>query len=258
MSDKSLLDRLASLAAEDPEFDGKARVLDASDPLAAILDEIDTTLLPAVLRFDTGTAQLTLHAGGRMLNQVMEYAGPRPAPDNLLGVGLDAEDEAQLAAVAGVLCEFVRDCKRLTCFALVENDAEDTSTNRVSVTALQHAIDAFEAVEDQPPIERFLEACEAHIKAYLLADNGAEQATHGDTVTVGMLRVALKTQLAPFATGRGALAGGTPDNALNVFAGVLDPNDSLCVANFAELTLIFSIASKVTFDVIAAFERANG
>ena len=151
MSGSSLADLLARLAKETPAFENGARLLDASDPLAAILAEIDMTVLPARLTFTTDADTLELVVTGRRLHQILSGA-----PKQVIGLPLNPEDAELTLAAAQSLADFANGAARLHVSVGLPPDAGSDLSDSVSTGVILSALGLSDDDPDAPLHERFL------------------------------------------------------------------------------------------------------
>lgn len=248
MSDeKTLADRIAALASENPVFEAKARVLDMeAGGFAAILDEIDACVLATRLRFDAGGAQLSLDVAGRRLLSIAEGEGAVLVPEDLLGATLSNAKAQDVQAAAQLISDFASKPASLKLTAEPANGA--VRGDSVSVAALRAALSAPEpAPEDTvSPMDKMLEGCGDHIKAALRLDGNTVAQTKGSIAHVQALKSALSGQLETFLEARAKACASHADPSLTLLQAALAPGLGIGIAVIAdERTLVVYDTSAV-------------
>ena len=98
VSDQSaLVTKLMALAESDTAFVGRARVISLAGvpaPLAAMIAEIDDTVLERTLAFDIDGVVLRMSVAGRRLRGVIDIAGVPQSAKTLTGKVLSQDDAA--------------------------------------------------------------------------------------------------------------------------------------------------------------------
>ncbi|MEO9819579.1 MAG: hypothetical protein ABJQ34_07680 [Paracoccaceae bacterium] len=251
---QSLSDRIAALAEETPDFEGRARVLAPAD-LETLLDTIDSTVLPCALTFDTGTAQLTLEVAGRRLHAVKSVGGDLTASDRLIDQPLSMDDEILRAATAKLLKTFLDDATTLTvsispAAADVLDDAES-----LSVATLREDLDLGANDSALPVFERFQSRTETYMTAAIHLRDGNLVQTSGSVAHTVSLKIALTTQLAAFRDARNKVSKSHSEPSLTIFADAIESGISLCLATIGSEMLISACTTPDISAINKVFRR---
>lgn len=251
---QSLSDRIAALAEETPEFDGKARILAAAD-LETLLETVDSTVLPCALTFNTGPAQLTLEVAGRRLHAVKAVAGELTASDRLIDQPLSMDDEVLRAATAKLLKTFLEGATTLNvsispAAADVLDDAES-----LSVATLREDLDLGANDSALPVFERFQNRTESYMTASIHMRDGSLVQTSGSVAHTVSLKIALTTQLAAFRDTRNKLSKSHSEPSLTIFADAIETGTSLSLATIGSETLISACKTPDISEINKVFRR---
>lgn len=237
MTTPSRADLLAALAEEKPDFQNDARVLDTANPLTAILDEIDATVLPAALTFDADGKTLTLMVSGRRLHRMTDGA-----PASLRDRPLTVEDTALTEQAARALEAFAADVIALTVAHIAPPEGLDMS-DRVSVDALATALGRDAEDSDLPPEQRFLTRLGDAVTAVIHLDNRVAGEMTGSPADLAGLRIVMTTQVSAFLDARSDQCASHSDPSLTILADAIAPGVSVGLAVFDTHSILFSIAS---------------
>ena len=235
MTGSTLTAYLATLVSETPQFQNGARVLDHSSARDTLFDEIDATVLPAVLTFESDTASLSLLVTGRRLNRIVSGGGAE-----VDGKALSPDDAAMTKAAAQALADFADAAKELRVRSTApEHDAADMS-DRISIRALQNALGMVVDDPDAPPLERFVTRMGEAITASIHLDDRVAAQTTGPNIDVAGLKIILTTQLSAFMDARIKNCPSHSEPSLTLFADVIETGTSAGLATFDTQTLLFT------------------
>ncbi len=239
MSDKNLTQRLKALANEEPEFEGRARVVPHADALSTILQEIDAAVLPVNLVFDGGQSQMTLHVAERRLHSIIEVTGDLQASEDVIGQSVSTDNEALLAEVSKLLHAFADSAEKLLLTTAEAKDDAADATNSVSVSTLAKSLECPDPNDDRPPSEKFLAALADIPSAIMHVENGVVSHTEGSVVHTASLKIAVSQQLSRFLKEREQKCPSHSDPSFTVFSDVIEPGQSLGLCILENLTVIF-------------------
>jgi hypothetical protein len=196
MSDHAeLAQKISALAAKDTVFEAGARVISTGgepNPVSAILNEIDDTILERNLEIRADDAVVNLIVSGRRLRGI---AGASSGADGVLGQVLSREEPEVVAAVFAVLSELCGQAQRLTARYLPPTAFGKDGERGISVKGLAELWQLDLDETPKPPMERFLRANRAAAVAMLHMRDGELQSSAGD---VAALQSILDKQLAEF------------------------------------------------------------
>lgn len=234
-ADKTLQDRLEALGAKDERYEAGARLLGdlpTADALAAILDEIDTAVLPSRLTFARNDAVLEVLTSGRRVASVVASSH---APD-LAGKALAPEQAGALALAINALAEATGGALRVTA---VQEDQSATPGAETGVTAgaLRRALAQVSGGAGNPApanLETFLSSAKDSILAVLVLQGGEEVQASGDAALCDALRNAAGLRLAD--------ADQREAPALTCLNGTLTAGTGTGIACFDTGTALFAYA----------------
>lgn len=199
MSDQSaLVTKLMALADDGTSFVGTARVISLAgvpDPLAAMIDEIDTAVLERALVFDIDGVVLRMAVAGRRLRGVIDIAGVPQSTEAITGKVLSQDDVATTKAVGTLLADLCKDAKQVTVQAKPAEPLGNPSEAGVPATALAGLWQVAQVGAPQSKMARFLAVNAATITAFIQAQDGAITATQGDTAQLDPI---WRDQFGPF------------------------------------------------------------
>lgn len=231
--EKTLADRLAALASENPVFEGKSRVLNTDGGVAeAMLDEVDASVLAVRLNFETGEGSLVLDVAGRRILAVDGASGSVSLPGDLQGTSLSMGNGDQLGQLAKLVSEFSSKAKTLKVDA--QPAKSSVAGDGVSVAALRTAMGAAEAASKESPMDKMLAGCGDALKAALRLDGNTVAQTKGSIAHVQGLKVALSTQLEGFLDSRAKVCASHAEPSLTLCQETMAPGIGMGIAVIAD------------------------
>lgn len=199
MSDlKALAEKLAILASTDTVFDADARVISVGgspSPMAAILTEIDETILERNLEFTADNTTINLSVSGRRMRGILAISPATPEAGTVIGKTISREEPDLLLATADVLAAACVNASRITVRSHAPEPFGKGGERGVSARRLAEmwGIKLNEAPE--PPMDRFLTANAAIMPATMHVRGGKIVSTTSDSDT---LRAIWDTQVLAF------------------------------------------------------------
>lgn len=199
MSEKTIIaNKFAALLADDEVYVSGARILSqggAPTPLAAVLTEIDATVLERTLVFSIDDVNVSMNVAGRRLRGFLEVSGNLPEANSVIGKVLSQDDPETLQAAGDMMMLLCASANRVMVRSLpaehLGNNA-DAGLTASGLAKLWHIdLDARPAAF----VERFLDANSNDMNAYVYVSNGAVSKTGGDFATIEAL---WSTQIAEF------------------------------------------------------------
>lgn len=190
-----LEEKLAKLRARERATDEKRKLRGAGADalLAALVTEIDETILPRKLSFSTPSGQVHLAVANRRLQALL---GPAPAsvPEDLVGHALPDAEDPKLAELGTALKTVFAEADGVNIFA---SRLKETFASDIGVPAVQlprvWSVDAPTAADPSETLERFLSGLDLETAAWLRIEGeevtgqgGAEErvAKLGETAAV--------------------------------------------------------------------------
>jgi hypothetical protein len=224
----TLAARLAMLAAAGETYEDGARRLAHPDGFAAILEEIDMTVLPATLTFLNGSGEVALHVSGRRLHGILSPAR-----------AVSPDDADTIRAAAELLRDFAA-AGPLRVRADAAPTGPDDQANSVSVAALAQA--AGQVDPDTPLVEQARGRLGALMQAGLIVRGAAVQDAEGPEALVALLRGVAEGGLARFLTGRRESCGSHKDPSLTLVGGAAGEGAALGIAVLGDACLLCVVA----------------
>ncbi len=249
--------RIAQLANQAPEFDGKARVISKENPsIDDLIDVIDGTVLASALTFDTGAARLTLHVAGRRLHLISDADGSVEDGGSVFGKPLAVEDETLRANAAEMLRMFMDGASVLAVVAEASRDIDGDAPDSMSVDSLRKAL-GVDAIDDAhlPQIERLLARVGDQMSAWILMSGNRLESTSGSVADISGLKIALTTQLSHFEQTRAKSCPSHSEPSITLFMNSANVGQCLGIATFENSKLLFSLSKGEFAPVCRAFRR---
>ncbi|WP_299722468.1 hypothetical protein [uncultured Tateyamaria sp.] len=241
---------LAALSSEEPTFVDGARVLDHSDALGAILNEIDAAILSTAMTFHTERGALSVLVTGRRLHMIT--AG---APDDVLDRALDPDDGALIKSAAQTLQDFAADAVELRVAHAPVAAHEASMSGRVSVQKLNAALGRYIDDPDASPYDRFLTRMTGDITAAIHLKNKAAQDMTGSSADLAQLKIVISTQLSAFIDARSENCPSHSDPSLTLLRDVTAPGVTLGLAIFGEQAVLFSLPTSEVAKASQSFSQ---
>ncbi|MDJ1006665.1 MAG: hypothetical protein QNJ13_02480 [Paracoccaceae bacterium] len=196
---RRLKNRIRKLNAPARQSEQGREIASGADasPLAAVLLEVDETMLPRRLVFSRGDARLSLSAGNRRLIGIEHAEGSAEAPAKpLMGVSLTRPDVALLGrlrdalttALAGSEPIFVR--TEPAADGQVDFAAGTTAQALASAWGVDLSADAGppDAPDEAGGLDMFLTTAPSLARAWVRLSSGGIADTGGDPATLGRLQ----------------------------------------------------------------------
>jgi hypothetical protein len=263
-----LTGRISALASETPVFVGKARVLSVEHGgLAAMLDEIDATVLSTRLRFDNGAAQIALDVAGRRLLRIAEVEGSVAMPEGLLGATLSTERAEELNGAVHVLDAFASGSDGLNVMTEAANGA--ARGDSVSVAAICAALEKSAEEPEAPateaevlpsaepeasPLGSLLDACGDSIKAALRLDGNTVAQTKGSIAHVQALKSVLSGQADAFIERRAKACASHGEPSLTLLQNTLAPGLGTGLAVIGEELMLLAYDTNAVATLLKAWK----
>lgn len=201
MDKKTLAKKLAALSTEGETFEGGFRVVsDGVEPpiLAAILNEVDLTVLPRKLAFRMDNSEITLVAGGRRLRGLVKASKDIKGVIGVLGKPLTRDDAELLAGLHEIIGQFTATAGKLT----VESSEPDAMGGQADAGLTAQILAEIWGVdlniEPATPVMSFIRGCGAMTTAWVIMTNDSENKTGGDGAKLAALKAAISQQWAQF------------------------------------------------------------
>ena len=256
----ALTDKLAALAARDEVFVAGARVITHDNgevAIAAVLREIDSTVLERTLEFTIGQVDVSAIVAGRRLRGLYAVSGDISAADQVVGQVLSREEPEILKATGTLIRTLCADTKRIT---VRSNPMEPFGTSAdagISAADLADIWDVDLDATPAPPVVRFMTANAAGLQAYLyLTDGKTVTETAGDTA---LLQAIWDDQVFAFRKRQKELSGkvsGGPH--LTCFEGAFGPGTAVAIAMSGDEVCLCTFAPDQMGALAASWQAITG
>ena len=248
----ALTDRLSALAAEDEVFVAGARVISEDGgpvALAAILREIDSTVLERTLVFGFGNATVSTIVAGRRLKGVLEVSGDVASADEVIGQPLSREEPQTIDIVGALMAQLCAAATRVTVRAQPIEPFGKGGDVGISATGLSDIWQVNLDAKPLPPLARFISANAGMMGAYLYVMDGSVVETSGD---VAALQWIWESQVLAFRKRQNALSKKPAGTQLICFEGAAGPGTAIALALAGDDACLCSVAP----DQITALTRS--
>ncbi len=183
----ALTEKLSALAAEDDVFVAGARVI-AQDggqvALAAILREIDATILERTLVFGIGDVSASLIVAGRRLKGLLSVSG---SSDAAIGQSLSREEPKILQAAGDLMTSLCDKASRVTVRAEPIQPFSKGGDAGISAKGLAELWNVDLNARPLPPIARFLAANASVLGGHLLISGADIVESAGETEALQLI-----------------------------------------------------------------------
>jgi len=252
-----LISRLSVLTGAFPVSDDGRTPLNADDPIAAILDEVDATVLGASLRFITADKVLEVQITGRRIILVSKINDP--AASQLIDRVLSASSEDDANALTQALVRFANGIDT----AGLSLEAGPLRSDLIGISGRLSKAMIEKTLADMRPANSTLSAPDGIVgtvhdlgQAFLQFGDGQPEFGFGDQQLVEGLQTFRHEQLENIlrAESRTKPLCATPE--LTILTETLGPGICLGLLRSDTQTLIFAFDVTDLFDVISRFDNA--
>jgi len=229
MSDLNALTRkLAALTAGDTVYEAGGRVIvDDSDSssVAAILREVDDTVLERLLSFTAGDTTINIIAAGRRMRGILNVLPPRD--DAMIGQVLSREEPEDVQAVFDLLQGLCGDAEKMTVRSLPPEPFGKGGERGISALGLADlwSVEINEA--PKPPMEKFLTMNASAFSSLLHVRKGEVLSTSGD---ISALQKIWSTQVQAFREAHNKTLRGEAEAQLICLESAFDDGTSAAMA----------------------------
>jgi len=245
--DKTLQRRLAALSKNEEYGNDGARLLaKAHIPLATILEEIDTTVMPARLRFIAGKRWLEALVSERRLRKITGMEPALPAPRPGFETAFTGEDAGATTDAVTLLAEFAGQSKGNI---LVTSEAVELAPGDAGIgLSVDMIIGAMQAPDPAPEekaregtrIRRLMDGLGDTATAYIYLVDGRRKENGGDEAHGARLKLCRETQLANFDADRVQVVPGYKNPSMTCLNETLADGIGVSFAVCQNEILIFS------------------
>ncbi|MBE0412308.1 hypothetical protein [Yoonia sp.] len=228
MPDRSVIaTKLAALVEKNARLkDGKRLISHDLPPLAAILREIDDTVLERTLIFGIGQTNVHAVVAGRRLKGIVEISGDVTAQDDIVGQIFSRDDPAPLAAIGTLLKKLCDATPQVTVISTAPRPLGSSAEAGVATAALASAWAVDTVRQPATALQQFVAANVALITASYHVADGQPPQTTGDTAR---LQDIWKTQITLFRKRHKSVVG-KPATPMLIGIQTKQPNQMLCLA----------------------------
>ena len=229
MSDlNALAQKLAALISKGDVFDAGARVISqggSPSPMAAILAEIDDTILERDLEFKSGSNTANVIVAGRRLRGI--YALTPSTGNEAIGETISREEPETVQTTFTLLSDFFANADKLTVRSLPPEPFGKGGERGISARGLAELWQVEMDEAPKPPMERFLRANAQIIISLMHVSGGEIASTSGN---FDALQTIWTTQVQEFRDKHKNALNGEDGPKLICLEGALDDGSSAALA----------------------------
>lgn len=169
IDERAVARKLAILGGEKPVFRDGGRVISNGilpPPLAAVLEEIDNTVLKRRLTFRAGDSLLSFVVAGRRLMTLAAASPDLSMAQPLVGTALSHDDEDVFEAVAAAIVALTEDARPVRVES-AQSDEGGVHTNIGIPVDRMTDLMGVDLTDRPQPMQQFIEACEHFYSACL-------------------------------------------------------------------------------------------
>lgn len=236
----ALANKIAALIADDAVFIAGARVISqggAPPALAAILAEIDNTVLERTLVFGIDDVNVSMVVAGRRMRGIVDVSGNLPEAAPVVGKVLSRDEPKIMQAAGDLLTLLCVAAARVTVRSLPPRPLGTSADAGISATGLADLWQVDIDAEPAPPMERFLTAIGPTTVSRLYLADGAVADTSGD---IAALQAIWEDQAAAFRKRHRALYPKANGPMLVGLDGVLQSGEAVAIATIGSDVALFS------------------
>lgn len=196
-----LLRKLAAIASTASVLEDGSRAISNGtwpQPISAILDEIDDTVLKRRLFFANGSNHLSMVVSGRRLLMIDQTTEDFDGKDDMLNQPLSSEEADKVRTVAELLAKFAQHDGRLTVKSEAAEAVSGPTDSGVSVSTLAEVMGIDLSEEPEDPVQQFIEATSDLMNSCLYYVDGEEVGENGDETEISKLRSILSDEWEAF------------------------------------------------------------
>ncbi|MFK7874575.1 MAG: hypothetical protein AB8B71_02180 [Paracoccaceae bacterium] len=252
---------VSQLAGEVPSFVDGFRVLQGEpgsvDP---ILNEIDATVLAAILTLKTDQSSLRLHVAGRRLYMLSEATGGLYVDPDLLNQPLSMDDVKIHGRVVPVLKTLACDGGKLRVKSEPQQDHAIEAAHSLSVDVLRSLANiqpAYVARENLTAGELFLAQARAHVSSGIVLNQSRISESFGTVEDIASLKTMLKTQVAAFDAKRTTKCPSHREPSLTFWMDALQQGSSVVLATFDDMRLLCAVDNGSFTSLFAQFKKIS-
>lgn len=256
----TLTEKLSALVAEDEVFVAGARVItDESGEvaMAAVLREIDSTVLERTLIFTIGEVDVAAVVSGRRLRGIYDIAGDAPGRDKVAGQVLSQEDPTTLKATGALLMSLCGAADRVSVRSRPMDSFGTSADAGITAAGLADIWDIDPHATPPPPVIRFMTANVASLIAYMYHHEGAAATeTAGETAP---LEAVWKDQIKDYRKRQRELNGKKAAGPhLTCLEGPFGPGTALAIAMTGEEVCLCTFSPDQMGALAASWQAITG
>lgn len=254
MSDlNALADKISALAAQDVVVEAEGRALDIEDgasSVAAILREVNDTVLERTLVFTCDTATIHAVAAGRRLRGILRVAPEADAA--IIGKILSREEPEGVQSAFELLESLCHDTAKMTVKVLPAEPFGKGGERGISANGLAELWGITTEQEPKPPMDQFLSVNAASFKSLLHVRKGEIMSTSGD---FAKLQDIWNTQVQAFREAHSKIAKGEAGAQLICLDSAFDDGTSAAMALFEKDVAIIAYQSEHFGNMQSSWQR---
>ncbi len=254
----ALANKLSALIAEDEVFVAGARVISqggAPPALAAIINEIDDTVLERTLVFGIDDVNVSMVVAGRRLRGIVDVSGNLPEAANVVGQVLSREDPATMQAAGDLITLLCVAAARVTVRSLPPRPLGSGGQAGISAAGLAELWRIDVDAKPAPPMVRFLAANAASMTAHLYVTDNTVTEISGD---VSALQTIWDDQATSFRKRHKALYARQDGPLLICLDGALSNGRAVALAIAGNEVCIFAYKADRIGAITTSWYAVNG
>jgi len=243
MNDLSALaEKISALAAQDGVVDADGRAIDIDDdtsPVAAILREVNDTVLERTLVFKSDTSTIHAIAAGRRLRGILRVTPEADA--EIIGQILSREEPEGVQSAFDLLESLCADTANLTVQVLPAEPFGKGGERGISAHGLAELWGVETGQEPKPPMDQFLGVNAKSFKSLLHVRKGEIMTTSGD---FAKLQNIWNTQVQAFRDAHSKVSKGETGAQLICLDSAFDDGTSAAMALYEKDVAIIAYQSE--------------
>lgn len=255
------LERKLAALAGDGAFDGGAMQLGPSggaSAMAAVVNAIDTTMLPRHVVFTVGASSVTLNVAGKRLRNLVEATDDLKAPKTLVDRLLATDDTEALTQLGEVLGRLTALEGQLALIRKQGASASGQSDAGVSVGTLISLWDVDPDAKPPSKSEQFAHILGELILSTAQIDGKSVTNTTGDPEVVNALETMTKKVIGQFGQQHASIQKASGGDTLVTMDGLLPGGALLSSINANESNAVVASKAGSLPQVAAAWARVSG
>lgn len=250
--------KLDALAASAEIKNGGLVLCAAGTPAAmpSILNAIDTTILPRLLRFSVGESRVEVLAGGRRLRALVAATDDIAVPGMAFGEAISRDDPELLDRIGKQFAALVAQPGTVTIQRLTDPRASDQAEGGLDLKALSDAWQVDPEPVSLTPASQFLFELGEDVLAHVQFDGNAVVADAGNPdLCAAMADTGLREEVLSLSQFLMRNRPGTEAPGLTVLPGRLPEDALLCVLTDGDTDAFFAVPQDAVARIAKSWAR---